>query len=148
MASLPLPVLCQQLRRYKATLPVCYMTTEAQALYRHASGRAESLAWLRQRRIVAFAGIGNPHAFAATLTHLGSEVAALLVFPDHHPYSADDWRTIVHLATQRQAAGLVTTEKDAVRLAAHWQAPMPVCILQIAVRFMPDAMSLQQQLSL
>ena len=93
------------------------------------------LAALRQCRVVAFAGIGNPQAFVSTLTQLGAEVVALLVFPDHHPYTQEDWRTIAAAVDTQQAACLVTTEKDAVRLAPAWQASVPLYTLRIGVTF-------------
>ncbi|HEY7490052.1 MAG TPA: tetraacyldisaccharide 4'-kinase [Candidatus Tectomicrobia bacterium] len=146
MAEQQLPTLCQQLRRWRIHQPVYGMTMEAEALCQGETCIPDGLTRLRQRRVVAFAGIGNPQAFASTLAQLGSDVVALLVFPDHHPYTAADWHTIVDLACQRQAECLVTTEKDAVRLASAWQAPIPVYALRIGVRFVQGHATLQQQL--
>ncbi len=64
---------------------------------------------------VAFCGIAGPEGFHDTLARAGIEVAELLVFPDHHPFSASDVDRIVKTAERRQAVGLVTTEKDAIR---------------------------------
>jgi tetraacyldisaccharide 4'-kinase len=65
--------------------------------------------------VVAFAGIGDPEKFFATLRGIGCRLAAALPFPDHHPYSAAD---LGRIRAQGRAAGglLVTTAKDAVRL--------------------------------
>jgi tetraacyldisaccharide 4'-kinase len=142
--------LCQQLRRWQVCHHLYALTTVAEALtaaLSQSETRAPaSPAWLQQRRVVAFAGIGHPQAFVATLRQLGSDVAAMLIFPDHYPYTADDWRTIVNIACQRQACCLVTTEKDAVRLAPDWQAPMPVYTLRIGVRFIGKDALFQEQL--
>ncbi len=89
----------------------------------------------QQCRVVAFAGIGNPQAFVSILTQLGAEVVALLVFPDHHPYTQEDWRTIIATVDTQQAGCLVTTEKDAVRLAPSWHASVPFYTLRIGVTF-------------
>ena len=102
--------------------------------------------WLQQRRLVAFAGIGNPGAFATALSQLGTQIAALLVFPDHHPYTPRDWQAIVDVARLQDAACLVTTAKDAVRLDPSWPAPVPVYIVRIDVAMAPGEGSLQQQL--
>ena len=74
---------------------------------------------LKGQRVVAFAGIGRPAKFFATLTALGATLAATRDFPDHHPYSESDF---VSLAADAQAenAILVTTEKDWVRLSPRW----------------------------
>jgi tetraacyldisaccharide 4'-kinase len=110
------------------------------------TGTPEALSWLQQRRVMAFAGIGNPLAFAATLTQLGAEVAVCAAFPDHHAYTVHDWHTLVAMAQSQRVAGLITTEKDAVRLPADWQAPIPVYALRIAVRLSQNGASLTQQL--
>ena len=74
-----------------------------------------SLAALRGRKVLAFAGIGNPDKFFATLAGAGIAVAERMSFPDHHRYTADE---ACQLLARASAAGLVlmTTEKDHVRL--------------------------------
>lgn len=66
------------------------------------------------RKVLAFAGIGDPDKFFATVEGLGAEIVARRSFPDHHPYRREDRED---LTTQADKAGLelVTTEKDAVR---------------------------------
>lgn len=71
---------------------------------------------LAGQRVVAFSGIGLPEKFEATLAGLGASIVGTRRFGDHHPYSADDARTLLALAMKEQAL-LVTTEKDHVRLA-------------------------------
>lgn len=70
---------------------------------------------LRGRRICAFAGIGRPEKFFATLRAIGAEPAVTIAFADHHPYTDDDARRLIETARDSDSA-LVTTEKDAVRL--------------------------------
>ena len=71
---------------------------------------------LAGRKVLAFAGIGRPEKFFATLAGLGAEVAESRAFPDHHPYRATELRDLRERAHSLDAQ-LVTTEKDAVRLA-------------------------------
>ncbi|WEX08421.1 tetraacyldisaccharide 4'-kinase [Chelativorans sp. AA-79] len=70
---------------------------------------------MRGKRVLAFAGIGNPQKFYATLQEAGAEVVATRSFPDHHPFSEEE---VGELASRASADGLtmVTTEKDLVRL--------------------------------
>lgn len=77
------------------------------------------------RAFLAFAGIGRPEKFFATLKSLGANLRAARAFPDHHPYTPDE---IMRLAEEAQAADaeLITTEKDAVRLAPEVRAMVRV----------------------
>jgi tetraacyldisaccharide 4'-kinase len=74
------------------------------------------VSWLAGRPWVAFAGIGNPGRFYDLLRHLGAELAGTISFPDHHQFSEADAARVL-LAARQYGAGVVTTEKDWVRLA-------------------------------
>jgi tetraacyldisaccharide 4'-kinase len=75
-----------------------------------------AIAALRARPVLAFAGIGDPEKFFATLAAAGIAAPRRRTFPDHHRYSAAELKT---LGAEAERLGLVplTTEKDAVRLA-------------------------------
>jgi tetraacyldisaccharide 4'-kinase len=64
--------------------------------------------------VFAFAGIGRPEKFVASLEASGADVVGSCFFDDHHPYTEDE---IVELRAIAGAAQLVTTEKDFVRLS-------------------------------
>jgi tetraacyldisaccharide 4'-kinase len=74
--------------------------------------------WLRGRRVFAFAGIGRPEKFFATLRCLGAELMACEYFPDHHPFTEDESERLLARAREMDAL-LVTTEKDLVRLSGN-----------------------------
>ena len=94
-------------------------------------------------RLAAFAGIGRPEKFFATLRRLGATLVAAQSFADHHPYRADE---IVRLreTAAREDALLVTTAKDWVRLSPALREGIEV--LDIEVRWR-DAAILQRLLS-
>ena len=77
-----------------------------------ADGSTESL---RGKRVLAFAGIGRPEKFYATLRHLGCNVVETQSFPDHHAYSVDEVDALVQKA-KSMTAQLITTTKDKARL--------------------------------
>jgi tetraacyldisaccharide 4'-kinase len=74
-----------------------------------------SVAALRGKRVLAFAGIGDPGRFFRTLRANGIEVVQERAFADHHPFSRFEIETLIGEAT-RDALTLVTTEKDLARL--------------------------------
>jgi tetraacyldisaccharide 4'-kinase len=78
----------------------------------------QALADLRGRGVLAFAGIGDPEKFFATLQDAGVEVRVRRPFPDHHRYRRIEG---LDLIKQAEAQGLVlaTTEKDAARLSGQ-----------------------------
>jgi tetraacyldisaccharide 4'-kinase len=66
----------------------------------------------------AFAGIAKPDQFFAELEQSGWTLAGRRAFRDHHWYSARELKVLQRSAAKAGAALLVTTVKDAVRLAA------------------------------
>jgi tetraacyldisaccharide 4'-kinase len=66
-------------------------------------------------RVVAFAGIGRPAKFFASLHQAGAELAGTHPFPDHHPFR-DGELARLRAEAERGGALLVTTAKDWVRL--------------------------------
>lgn len=137
MAAEAVPALCQHLRTWLPEQPIYLATMENTGLYNHHTTSLMKPHWLQGRRVVAFAGIGNPRAFTHTITRSGGLVLACFLFPDHYPYTLADWQEILQKAQQYQADAVVTTEKDAVRIAPQWRAALPLVTLQLGIRFLP-----------
>ncbi len=72
--------------------------------------------FIKGKRLMAFAGIGRPAKFFDTLVELGGDVRRVRAFDDHHMYTEGDARALLD-AARAGAFSLITTEKDAVRLA-------------------------------
>ena len=81
-----------------------------------------SVASLRGKRVLAFAGIGDPGRFFRTLRAFGIEVARERAFPDHHPFAPGEIEALIEQA-RREALTLVTTEKDLARLRQAGEVP-------------------------
>lgn len=82
-----------------------------------ASGAAQGLEDVRGRSILLFSGIGNSDSFRATMSGLGVSVVDEVQFPDHYDYRNGDLERINDQARRCGAQLLVTTEKDAVKVA-------------------------------
>ena len=94
---------------------------------------AASLAALRGKRVLAFAGIGDPARFFNTLRSSGVDVARRQAFADHHPFTGDEIAQLVADAA-RDGLTLVTTEKDLARLRGAAGLPgEPQAIVPFAV---------------
>jgi tetraacyldisaccharide 4'-kinase len=75
-----------------------------------------SLTELSGKRLLAFAGIGDPQRFFATLKASGLDVVETQVFADHHAFTPAEMQRLSARAEQAHLT-LVTTEKDRVRIA-------------------------------
>ena len=66
----------------------------------------------RNKKLTAFAGIGNPSNFFDLLKENNLNVERTFSFPDHHEYSENDFKKI----TDDDSNKIVTTEKDYLRM--------------------------------
>jgi tetraacyldisaccharide 4'-kinase len=85
------------------------------------------------KAVVAFAGIGRPEKFFATLRDLGAALAAAHEFPDHHAFRSAELAALDEEAA-RLGATLVTTAKDWVRVDPAARARIAVLDVEIAWR--------------
>ena len=101
----------------------------------HLRPDAASLDAVSGKRVLAFAGIGDPGRFFRTLRGAGIDVVRERAFADHHPFAPDEIEALVAEASG-DGLTLVTTEKDLARLrggesgaaAAHDIVPFAVTL--------------------
>lgn len=104
------------------------------ALRDHGGG-LHDLDRIRGRRVAAFAGIGNPAAFRATLAGLGGDIAAYTPFADHHAYRDADLQALADTARASHADLAITTLKDLVKVRRLDLGGIPLMALEIAATF-------------
>jgi tetraacyldisaccharide 4'-kinase len=86
--------------------------------------------------VVAVAGIASPAAFFDALESAGHRLARRIAFPDHHRFSSKDVASIVSEVQSAGAAGVLTTEKDYVRMLPFRPFPVPVAFVPLTME--PD----------
>lgn len=95
-------------------------------------------------RPLAFCALARPENFASMLAGAGCGVVDTVVFPDHHRYTDEDMAFLLRIAQQLQATGLVTTEKDAVKLSPGMRSRLeteigPLVVVRLDVSFVFEA---------
>ncbi|MDD5758006.1 MAG: tetraacyldisaccharide 4'-kinase [Desulfobulbaceae bacterium] len=86
--------------------------------------------------LFAFCGIGNPQSFLQTLEQTFS-IRGWQAFADHHPFSREDIDSLVAQALAIGCSGLITTEKDFVKMQ-DLELPLPLWILAVELQMGPE----------
>ena len=101
---------------------------------------------LEGNRVVLFAGIGNPAAFRATAASLGVEVVGEKWWPDHHHYRRRDVNELLRVGRFPPHDLLLTTEKDAVKLAKlSGLEQANIFTVRVAIDFIDDGDRMLQE---
>lgn len=125
-----------KIRPYNGRAPVLAARHAPVSLLDLNRGERHPLGELKGMKILAFAGIGNPGAFFQELGILGARVLEAIPFPDHRTYARGDMSKLQEWGRLMRAEALVTTEKDAVRLAPLLPLETPLFALTIELDFL------------
>jgi tetraacyldisaccharide 4'-kinase len=102
----------------KHGIPVFEGDLVPQALISARDGSEISLSGKVGQKVAAFCGIADPNYFFAMLKQIGMELVLEKQYPDHHNYTLDDLHGLEATINQNDTGSAITTEKDAVKLAA------------------------------
>ncbi len=140
-----LQAIFDQLHEYAPHAPICQATHKPTAVLGD-DDNVRDIAELAGKRVLAFCGLGNPESFFTTLRHVGADLVSHIAYDDHTAYDQKTVETINDYAAQAQADVLVTTEKDAVKLAGL-QFDRPLWQLAIRIDFVAGHFELQDRLA-
>lgn len=73
--------------------------------------KPKNLEQFKNKKLLAFAGIGSPNNFFKLLNHYGLKIEKQLTFPDHYVFSPNEVSRIVEEAKNKNLE-IITTEKD------------------------------------
>ena len=121
----------RMLRLHDSPAPVVTARYEPLEARRAGDGARLPLSELRGRRLLGFGGLASPRSFMETLRGLGVPLAGFAEFGDHHWYTDADLAEVVRRARIARAEGLITTEKDAVRLRELAPPGLPLWVLTV-----------------
>ena len=86
----------------------------------------------KDKKIVAFAGIGNPSNFFDLLKDNNLNVLNKISFPDHYQFSKSDLDKLI-LESSNQNATLVTTEKDYCRINENYKSNIECAKVELEI---------------
>jgi tetraacyldisaccharide 4'-kinase len=116
-------------------VPIIFAYHDIVGLRDLATGKPAPIRTLNGAKAGVFCAIGNPQVFIEDLQWHQAEIVSEHVFTDHHQYTQADIDRIVSEAKASGASFLVTTEKDAVKLAGLPLGDLPVYVIEIKAQF-------------
>ncbi|MBI3885358.1 MAG: tetraacyldisaccharide 4'-kinase [Opitutae bacterium] len=132
------------IRKFNPTVEIIECAHKPQFLQRLGNGERRALPELRGRRIAAFSGIAAPESFEAFLRETGADLVSTRQFFDHYRFTPEDLTEVFAEAQRAGAEFVVTTEKDAVRIAAGAQFPLPCYYLRLEIEILRGAADFQE----
>ena len=85
------------------------------------NGASQPLSWSKGKTALLCSGVGHAGSFRSLVERIGIRVLDEVVYVDHHAYTSQDAERLSARAAELQAEMVVTTEKDACKLAALLQ---------------------------
>ena len=84
------------------------------------------------KKIIAFAGIGNPENFFDLLKGNKMDLVEKIKFPDHHKYSENELENLFDKA-KKHSAVLLTTEKDYFRISESYKQNIKCLKIEVEI---------------
>ena len=105
---------------------------------RRVGGDRDSVVVPSNSRVFVVTGIARPDRFVSDILSVGWDVCGSIEFRDHHRFAPRDIRRIAAEARATGSMIILTTEKDAVRLAACDLGDLPIASVPLIVGVEPS----------
>ncbi|MCS7336995.1 MAG: tetraacyldisaccharide 4'-kinase [Verrucomicrobiae bacterium] len=107
------------------------------------TGERIGLEYLKDRNVAALSGIAQPQSFEDSLVKLGARLVYAKRFADHHRFTQQEIINVINRSKKRQAAAIITTQKDAVRFPKLDRRDLPIYFLRVEIRIISGAADFQ-----
>jgi len=94
--------------------------------------RAKNISEFKNKKVIAFAGIGNPENFFDLLKDNKIDIGEEIKFPDHHEYSEETLENLINKAKENNNI-LLTTEKDYFRIAKNYKQNISFLKIEVEI---------------
>ena len=129
--------LIERIREYNRTAEIIQTTHQPLYLQNLYTGERLPLDALAGKYIAAISGIARPESFEEKLTQLGAELVFSKRFADHHRFTDQELAEFHQRCVRRDLDFAVTTEKDAVRFPAKFDAlDVPIVFLRVEIEIL------------
>ena len=137
--------LIERIREYNRTAEIIQTTHRALHLQNLFTGERLPLTALDGKFVAAISGIARPESFEEKLTQLGAELVFSKRFADHHRFTDQELAEFHQRCVRRDLDFAVTTEKDAVRFPAKFDAlDVPIVFLRVEIEILAGHASWQK----
>lgn len=109
-------------------------------------GEEITIEQLKNKKIFAFCGIGNPDAFLNSIKNIGVNLVGSKIYNDHHQYTSGDIGFIQGQANRSGADLILSTHKDWTRttLLTPLKKGIPFAYLAVEIKFIAGEDILKQ----
>jgi tetraacyldisaccharide 4'-kinase len=126
--------LIARLRKHNPEAELVESVYQIRSVKNLADGSSLDIERLRNRKTLAFSGIGNPSSFENSLKQLKVRILRHRVFRDHYAYGRKDIMELIKQARALEADFIITTEKDSVRIPLVKSSEVPFYVLKIDLK--------------
>ncbi len=119
------------LTRYAPRRAVMPVRFTAESVVDVTSGALQDVGALNGKSGLLFSAVANPTSFRLLAIQCGLRILEERVYTDHYPYTEQDVKEILALARSRCVDVILTTEKDATKVAPYLSGDVQVLALRL-----------------
>ncbi len=135
----PDPELDKIIRTYNPSAEIIECAHKPTVIVDFATSEREDLKSIKGAKIACFCAIAAPESFENLLKGLGAELVYVKRFLDHHRFDKSELDDFFKHAKESGAQMAITTEKDAVRIDADYNAGMPFFYTKLEIEILNGA---------